>query len=80
MSHEEIDALALSVKNKPEERLAQKTLAFEVVKFLHGEEIKIDESIKGYTLVCVNGISLGFGKASNGNLKNKYPKGLRNNG
>ncbi len=51
-----------------------------VYKFLHGEEIKIDESIKGYTLVCVNGISLGFGKASNGNLKNKYPKGLRNNG
>ena len=51
-----------------------------VYKFLHGEEIKTDESVKGYTLVCVENITLGFGKASNGNLKNKYPKGLRNNG
>ena len=49
-------------------------------KFLHGEEIKVDSSLKGYTLVCVENIPLGFGKASSGNLKNKYPKGLRNNG
>lgn len=49
-------------------------------KFLHGEEIKIDSNIKGYTLVCVEGVSLSFGKASGGVLKNKYPKGLRNNG
>lgn len=49
-------------------------------KFLHGEEIKIDSSIKGYTLVCVESIPLSFGKASGGVLKNKYPKGLRNNG
>ena len=38
LTHEEIDTLELSVKNEPEKRLAQKTLAFEVVKFLHGEE------------------------------------------
>ncbi len=49
-------------------------------KFLHGEEIKVDSPLKGYTLVCVENIPLGFGKASGGNLKNKYPKGLRNNG
>lgn len=49
-------------------------------KFLHGEEIKVDSSLKGYTLVTVENISLGYGKASGGNLKNKYPKGLRNNG
>lgn len=48
-------------------------------KFLHGEEISVDGNIKGYTLVCVMGIPLGFGKASGGMLKNKYPKGLRNN-
>lgn len=49
-------------------------------KFLHGEEISADPSLKGYTLVCVNDIPLSFGKCSGGNLKNKYPKGLRNNG
>ena len=38
LTKEEIDALELSVKNEPEKRLAQKTLAYEVVKDLHGEE------------------------------------------
>ena len=47
----------------------------ELVRFLRGEEIEADT--KGYTAVCVNGITIGFGKASNGKLKNKYPKGLR---
>ena len=49
-------------------------------KFLHGEEITVDPQLKGYTLVCVENIPLSFGKSSGGNLKNKYPKGLRNNG
>lgn len=49
-------------------------------KFLHGEEIQTDSDKKGYALVCVENIPLGFGKISNGVLKNKYPKGLRNNG
>lgn len=48
-----------------------------IKKFLHGEEIPVNNSIKGYTAVCVNNIVTGFGKASNGSLKNKYPKGLR---
>lgn len=47
----------------------------ELISFLRGEEIEADT--KGYTAVCVNGITIGFGKASNGRLKNKYPKGLR---
>lgn len=38
LSIEEIESLAKSVKEEPEKRLAQKTLAFEVVKDLHGEE------------------------------------------
>ncbi len=49
----------------------------EIKKYLHGEEIDVDKDIKGYTAVCVNGITTGFGKASGGKLKNKYPKGLR---
>lgn len=48
-----------------------------VQKFLKGEEIPVDNDVKGYTAVCVEGITLGFGKASGGQLKNKYPKGLR---
>ena len=38
LSKEEIEALNESTKNEPEKRLAQKALAFEVVKDLHGEE------------------------------------------
>ena len=50
----------------------------EIMKYLHGEEIDVPAALKGYTAVCVNDITLGFGKASGGRLKNKYPKGLRN--
>ena len=53
---EEIENLAKSVKEEPEKRLAQKALAFEVVKDLHGEEEaikarKISEEVfsKGYS-------------------------------
>lgn len=49
----------------------------EIKAFLHGEEIAVPTDLKGYTAVCVDGITAGFGKASNGRLKNKYPKGLR---
>ena len=45
--------------------------------YLLGGEIEAENGIKGYTAVCVNGMPLGFGKASGGILKNKYPKGLR---
>lgn len=48
-----------------------------VKKFLHGEEISVEDNIKGYTAVAVEGITVGFGKVSSGMLKNKYPKGLR---
>ena len=45
--------------------------------YLHGEEIAVPPDTKGYTAVCVDGMTTGFGKASGGRLKNKYPKGLR---
>jgi len=35
------------------------------------------EGLSGYTAVAADGIVTGFGKASNGVLKNRYPKGLR---
>ena len=46
-------------------------------KFLRGEEISVDENLKGFVGVFADGISVGFGKAVNGILKNRYPKGLR---
>lgn len=48
-----------------------------VNKFLKGEEIDTNSDIKGYTALSIEGIISGFGKASGGKLKNKYPKGLR---
>lgn len=49
-----------------------------VQQYLRGEEIECDGSYKGYVGVCVDGVTLGFGKCSGGKLKNHYPKGLRN--
>ncbi|MBO7374303.1 MAG: RsmF rRNA methyltransferase first C-terminal domain-containing protein [Lachnospiraceae bacterium] len=48
----------------------------EALSFRHGEELRI-ECDNGWTLICVNGVSLGWGKAVNGQIKNHYPKGLR---
>ena len=45
--------------------------------FLHGEEISVDGSLKGYVAVACEGTVTGFGKCSGGRLKNRYPKGLR---
>lgn len=45
-------------------------------KFLHGEEIEC-KNLSGFIRVNLDGIPLGFGKASGGTLKNYYPKGLR---
>lgn len=47
-----------------------------LIAYLHGEEITCD-GLCGWTAVCVCGVPVGFGKASNGKLKNRYPKGLR---
>ena len=50
-----------------------------VIKYLKGETIDFDDaSVKnGYVLVCVDGYPLGFGKANQGVLKNKYLPGWR---
>ena len=48
------------------------------IAYLKGEQIyDIPTDLKGWTLITYEGYSLGFGKASNGVLKNHYPKGLR---
>ena len=50
LSKEEIENIEIKHKEKPEERLAHKTLAKEIITFIHGEEeynkaIKISESL-----------------------------------
>lgn len=49
----------------------------EILEYLSGRELSINDKLIGYVGVCVDGIVTGFGKAVNGRLKNKYPKGLR---
>jgi NOL1/NOP2/sun family putative RNA methylase len=68
-------ALALSSKE------VQRSINFEVedpdlYRYLQGEAIPVNLA-KGWTLVTVNGFSLGWGKVSGGLLKNHYPKWLR---
>jgi len=48
----------------------------EYIKFVQGNELKVNLD-NHYYLVTYKGYSLGFGKCSNGQIKNKYPKGLR---
>ena len=48
----------------------------EYARFISGNEFRADLS-NHYYLITYKGHSLGFGKCSNGAMKNKYPKGLR---
>ncbi len=48
-----------------------------LIAFLHGEAIPCDDALSGWTAVAVGNAVVGFGKAVNGTLKNRYPKGLR---
>lgn len=46
-------------------------------KYFAGDVISCDAGVKGWVIVTFKGQSLGWGKASNGVIKNHYPKGLR---
>ena len=54
-----------------------------VEKYLRGESVPVDQQREkaenGWNLVCVGNFSLGWGKISNGLLKNKYLCGWRKN-
>ena len=49
----------------------------DALKYIKGETLNCDPSIKGWVLLTTRGFSIGFGKASQGIVKNHYPKGLR---
>lgn len=80
---------ALALALKPEEAVLSKDLSAETEEtaaYLRGETLS-GESIKdfgnakksagGWTLITVDGYSLGWAKFAGGILKNHYPKGLR---
>ena len=50
-----------------------------VRRYLKGETLDVDDlterKAKGWYLICVDGFPLGWGKVSNGTLKNKYLPG-----
>lgn len=52
-----------------------------VFRYLKGETLEVDDCVcgkdKGWYLVCVDHFPLGWGKLSNGTLKNKYLPGWR---
>ncbi len=75
-------AHAAFMASKPQELNQVVNLAHdsrEIAAFLRGEEIEVDAGLRGFAGVAVDGVITGFGKCSNGRLKNHYPKGLRNN-
>lgn len=71
---------ALAHALKPEECKHVLNLKYEqpeVLSYLRGETIQKEGEEKGWYLICVEGIPMGFAKYSNGMFKNHYPKGLR---
>lgn len=72
-------SLAMYLKKEDVKRyVSYDHLSIEANDYLKGMTLKSTNQ-KGYVLVCVNDISLGWGKDDNRILKNLYPKGLRIN-
>ena len=70
-------ALALFLKKDQALRTVEIGTGELAEKYLRGESLPCEETLKGWVLVTCGGYSLGFGKADRGTLKNHYPKGLR---
>lgn len=71
-------AHALAMALSPSEAVQCQECDLETAqKYLHGETVPCDVSFKSWTLITYKGVSLGWGKAQNGIVKNHYPKGLR---
>lgn len=68
-------ALALALHADSVQRVCSLT-AEQTIPYLCGQTIPCDGE-NGWTLVLTDGFSVGWGKVSDGVLKNHYPKGLR---
>lgn len=70
-------SLALALNAKQVQRAVNFSAeGSEIIQYLKGQTLTCDME-PGWTLICVDGYSIGWGKVSNGMLKNHYPKGLR---
>ena len=49
----------------------------EALRYQAGEALQVPERYQGWVLPTLAGLPLGFGKVTNGVMKNHYPKGLR---
>ncbi len=70
-------ALALGLKKSQANHLAFSPKEESILRYLRGEALMVESAGKGWTLVCVDAFPIGWGKLSDGQLKNHYPKGLR---
>lgn len=71
-------ALALALGGAARNRLELPLADARLAAYLHGEQVEAPECAKGWAVVFAGGFPVGFGKVSEGVLKNHYPKGLRN--
>ena len=69
-------ALAMALRPQEAARCAHLTLE-QALAYQAGEALDLGDLPAGYTLICHEGVSLGFGKQAGGLMKNHYPKGLR---
>ena len=69
-------ALAMSTRAEECNRVTNLTEPMEIEKYLRGETVD-KQGKNGWTLVCVNGYPVGWGKQVGDTLKNHLPKGLR---
>ncbi len=73
-------AHALAMALRPQDG-AQVLELEEPERYIRGETVACEgHGYQGWTLAAAKGCTLGWGKASQGVLKNHYPKGLRRNG
>lgn len=76
-------ALAMAVKVNEAHHTHSLVLdTSQVTSYLHGETIAVDDKLTGWCIVAIafsehDAFPLGWGKASQGQLKNHLPKGLR---
>ena len=69
---------ALAMALSPREALRRAELTREqALLYQAGEALALGELPEGYTLMCCEGVPLGWGKQAGGMMKNHYPKGLR---
>ena len=68
-------ALALAAEGPAVPRLP--VTEEEAARWQAGEALPVPDELRGWVLPALDGLALGWGKASGGQLKNHYPKGLR---